>query len=45
MGNVHRLPSIVHNYVLLSDIWMRFPLPAMQAKVAFCLKYLGLPIA
>jgi hypothetical protein len=45
MGNVHRLPSIVHKFASLSDIWMRPPLPAMQAIVAFCLEYLCLPIA
>src|SRR5688572_699735 len=39
IGNVHLLPRILH--ISTSDIWMRLLLPALQAIVAFCLKYLG----
>jgi hypothetical protein len=35
------LPRILQALASLSDIWMRFLLPALQTIVAFSLKYLG----
>jgi hypothetical protein len=47
IGSVHLLPSILNTLETwsASDIWVRLPLPAAQAIVAFGLKYLGRPVA